>query len=73
MKCAPANCDTQTRFQLRFRCLLDAACSCAFPCDAAGRVSIDSLGERDRISYLFARTLVGRDFAAPQVLPLEAA
>jgi hypothetical protein len=39
----------------------------AFPCDAEGRVDMDSLSERARNNYLFARTAVGRDFAMPVV------
>ena len=37
----------------------------AFPCDAAGRVDLDALDERDRNEYLFARALMGRDYAFP--------
>ena len=39
----------------------------SFPCDAHGRVHLDSLSERERNEYLFARALVGRDFAVPAV------
>lgn len=41
--------------------------SLAFPCDAAGRVDLDTLDERSRRLYLFARALMGRDFAFPVV------
>ena len=39
--------------------------SLAFPCDAQGRVDLDALDERRRNQYLFARALMGRDYAFP--------
>jgi hypothetical protein len=39
----------------------------AFPCDAAGHVDLDALSDRARINYLYARTVVGREFAVPAV------
>lgn len=59
--------DGRTAFQLRFQSLFDTGRGYAFPCDAAGRVRLDALGERERNSYLFARALVGRDFAVPTI------
>lgn len=41
--------------------------SLVFPCDAAGRVDLDALDERNRNLYLFARALMGRDYAFPVV------
>ena len=57
----------QTGFELRFESLNNAGHCFAFPCDACGRVDLDSLSERGRTSYLGARALVGRDFAYPVV------
>ena len=37
------------------------------PCDPHGRVGLDALGEKLRNDYFFARTLIGRLFAAPTV------
>ncbi len=37
------------------------------PCDPQGRVGLDALGEKLRNDYFFARTLIGRLFAAPTV------
>jgi hypothetical protein len=34
-----------------------------FQCDAAGHVDIDELSEHERIEYLFARALRGRDYS----------
>ena len=39
----------------------------AFACDAQGRIDLDRLSERARERYLYARALVGRDFAQPEV------
>jgi hypothetical protein len=41
----------------------------AFACDAAGRVGLDGLSERELANYLFARAMVGRQLCAPQVVP----
>ena len=56
-------------FELRFRSLFHEGRALAFSCDADGRIDLDRLSERARQSYLFARALVGRDFAQPEVLP----
>ena len=55
------------RFELRFRSLFDAGRGYSFPCDEQGHVSIDSLRERERHNYLYARALVGHDYASPCV------
>jgi hypothetical protein len=52
---------------LLFRSLFGEGRGLAFPCDARGRVDMDSLSERARANYLFARAAVGRDFARPSV------
>lgn len=56
-------------FELRFRSLFQQGRALAFSCDADGYIDLDRLGERARQSYLYARALVGRDFAQPEVLP----
>jgi hypothetical protein len=55
------------RFELRFQSLFDAGRGYAFPCDAAGHVDMDAMGERTRNSYLYARTVIGREFCMPKV------
>ena len=55
------------QFQLWFRPLSISAPALAFTCDATGHVDLDSLDQRERLNYLFARTLVGRDFDRPTV------
>jgi len=54
-------------YELRFRSLFNAGRGYSFPCDARGHVDIDSLSERARSNYLFARTLIGRELAMPEV------
>ena len=64
---SPADGGERSDFQLRFQSLFDAERACAFPCDAAGNVDMDALGERVRNLYLYARTVVGREFSIPRV------
>jgi hypothetical protein len=54
-------------YVLRFGHLYHEGRALAFPCDAQGRVLLDSLSERARANYLYARALVGREFATPAV------
>lgn len=54
-------------FQVRFAYLFDTGRSLAFPCDAHGLVDIDALSERARSNYLYARAMVGREYAMPSV------
>ncbi|MBT9524961.1 MAG: hypothetical protein IV105_06855 [Rhizobacter sp.] len=58
-------------YQLSFRSLLDPNCTYAFPCSAAGQVDMDALSERARVRYLYARTVIGREFTAPCVQPVS--
>ena len=59
-------------FELRFRSLFNEGRALVFPCDAAGQVDMDRLTERARLNYLYARTVVGREFATPAVQPSAA-
>ncbi|HEX2012577.1 MAG TPA: hypothetical protein VJN44_16745 [Roseateles sp.] len=54
-------------FEIRFDSLFNAGQALAFPCDSEGHVDLDTLPERARNNYLFARAMVGRDFLAPRV------
>jgi hypothetical protein len=54
-------------FEIRFESLFVAGRALSFPCDAAGHVDLDTLPARARHNYLFARSLIGRDFASPVV------
>jgi len=56
-------------YELRFRSLFNEGRALSFPCDEGGHVDIDSLSERARSNYFFARTVIGREFAMPAVQP----
>ncbi len=56
-------------FEIRFQSLFKPGRALSFPCDAQGRVQLDSLSDRARDNYLYARAVVGREFAYPAVLP----
>jgi hypothetical protein len=58
-----------TEHLLRFRSLFHEGRALAFPCDSRGRVELDALSERARDNYLYARAVVGREFAPPVVEP----
>jgi hypothetical protein len=62
----PLHADTQ--YELRFQSLFTEGRALAFPCDSGGHVHLDSLSDRARNNYLYARAVVGREFAAPAVL-----
>jgi len=64
---SPADREERSAFQLRFQSLFDAGHAYAFPCDAAGHVDIDALGDRARNNYLYARAVVGREVSVPNV------
>ena len=54
-------------YELHFQSLSNAGRALAFPCDAKGRVEMDSLGRVALNNYLYARAFVGREFLAPSV------
>jgi hypothetical protein len=56
-------------FELRFQSLFNEGRALTFPCDAEGHVDMDALSTRARDNYLYARTVVGREFATPAVQP----
>ena len=55
-------------YELRFSSLASEGRAYAFPCDARGGVDLATLSERARHNFLFARAVVGREFALPVVL-----
>ena len=59
-----------SRYELRFAGLFNPGRGLAFPCDASGRVDIDSLAHRARSNYFYARTVIGREFFAPVTCPV---
>jgi hypothetical protein len=56
------------RFELRYRSLSVHCPGYAFPCDAEGQVNLDALSEPARQNYFYARTVVGCELRAAQVL-----
>jgi hypothetical protein len=60
-------------FEVRFNDLFHNGRWLSFPCDQRGLVDIDALSQRARTNYLFARAMVGREYAAPSVRELLAA
>ena len=62
----------QPCYELRFESLVDPLRACAFPCDAHGRVDMDSLGEHTLRLYLYARAVIGKEFRRPLVQPRAA-
>ena len=57
-----------TPYEIRFANLFREGSALAFPCDSRGCVDLDGMTDRARNNYLFARAMVGRDFATPVVL-----
>lgn len=60
---------SSSQFQLRFRSLFNSGRGYAFPCDPKGQVDLDGLSDRARNNYLFARAMVGRELAVPDLVP----
>ncbi len=58
---------SQLRYELRFMSLSERGRGYAFPCDVLGNVDIDALSDRGRMSYFFARAVVGNVLSAPVV------
>ncbi|HZE91504.1 MAG TPA: hypothetical protein VE029_07335 [Rhizobacter sp.] len=56
-----------TGYEIRFQSLFHEGRALAFPCDAQGHVQIDRLSDRARTNYLYARAVVGREYATPAV------
>ena len=60
-------------YELRFRSLFKEGRGYAFPCDAAGHVDMDTLSDRARHCYLYARAVVGNELSMPTVRHAAAA
>jgi hypothetical protein len=59
-------------FEIWFESLFNSGRGLVFPCDEAGLVDINSLSDRRRGNYFFARAMLGREFATPRVLQRKA-
>ena len=53
--------------EIHYQSLFDGGSSLCFPCDIDGHVPLDSLSERGLINYLYARAVVGKEYAFPLV------
>lgn len=54
-------------YLLHFESLFHTGRGLSFPCDARGQVPLDELSEQALENYLFARAVVGHEFASPVV------
>jgi hypothetical protein len=54
-------------FEVRFTSLFNPGRALTFPCDAQGLVDLDSLSERARNNYYFARSTVGCEHSLPRI------
>jgi hypothetical protein len=54
-------------FEVWFASLFNEGRGLVFPCDEDGHVRIDALSDRGRSNYFFARAMLGREYATPQV------
>ena len=60
----------ETCYELRYTGLFNRGRGFAFPCDVQGHVDIDRLSDHARVNYLYARTVIGAELAAPIVLAI---
>ena len=60
-----------SNYEVRYESLFNAGRAFSCPCDAQGHVELDALSDRARTNYFYARTVIGREFAAPAVLRLS--
>jgi hypothetical protein len=67
MRTLPESSPAQGQYELRFQSLYNQGRALAFPCDAAGHVDLDTLSDRARDNYLYARVFIGREFSTPAV------
>ena len=68
MNAVPLPLNPPTRYTLRFEPLASGLRTLSFPCDEAGHVLLDELSEPAKRLYLYARVVLGREFAAPSVV-----
>jgi len=59
---------TAPSYEIRFQSLFKEGRALSFPCDREGRVNLDHANDRLRSSYMFARSMLGREYAMPVIL-----
>lgn len=57
----------ESEFEVHFRSLLRPGVELAVPCDREGHVDLDGLSHYAKTEYLYARAMVGREYAIPTV------
>ena len=57
--------NTAQHFEIRFESLFNPGRALSFPCDDHGHVDLDTLPERAKQNYYFARAMVGKDYSSP--------
>jgi hypothetical protein len=55
-------------YLVRFDALSQYGSARIFPCGVSGQVDLDSLSSRDKREYLYARAMIGLEFAYPVVV-----
>jgi hypothetical protein len=60
---------THLVYEIFYRPLADTQSALRFPCDGQGHVDLDELSPQAVENYLFARAMVGRDYALPAIVP----
>lgn len=63
----PHNDMPQPIHELRYQSLYREGRGFSFPCNETGHVDLNALSDGARTNYLFARAMVGRELAMPQV------
>lgn len=58
----------QTGYELRFQDLHREGRALSFACNGQGEVDLDSLSERARSNYLYARAMMGCEYGLPTVM-----
>ena len=61
------NTPVSASYELRYVSLFNQGRALSFPCDDQGHVGMDRLNDRARENYLYARAVVGKEFASPAV------
>jgi len=62
---------THLVYEIIYRPLADVQSVLHFPCDGQGHVDLDELSPQAVENYLFARAMVGRDYALPAIVPQD--
>jgi len=68
-----SQCNAAAGYAVRFTSLFHGGRAMSFPCDGEGHVDMDALSPRAQRNYLYARAMVGREYAMPEVVACEAA